>query len=241
MIIEDNMDAYKYLQSFLIKNYESINILGRTDNIKDSISFINKNEPELIFMDIELKDGLSFEIFKQLNYTNFEVIFISAYNNYINTALQHYAFSFITKPINEEILTKSINRYTQLKQRLFTQAKIEVLSSYLNKNNSTLLIKTGNEHILRNIDDVIKCSADGNYTIIKLKDNQEIIANNSLKHYEELLTVKNFFKINRSTLINIIHIKNIYKKETITLTNNDKVHVSFRNKANLSKLISLLS
>ncbi len=241
LLIEDDIDAVKHLSNLILKNNKNINILGNTGSIKSAIKMIDHYKPELVFMDIELTDGLSFNIFNQLQFTDFEVIFVSGYNNYINNALEHYAFSFITKPVDEQILFNTINRYLSLKDRLFSKAKIDVFNTFLNKENSQILIKAGEQHLLTAINDIIKCEANGNYTIFHLINKQQIIANNILKYYEELLTEKGFFKANRSELVNISNIESIYRKETIILKNNFKVNVSTRNKPKLINLINNLS
>jgi len=106
---------------------------------------------------------------------------------------------------------------------------------------SQLLIKTGYQHIAVKLNEIIKCEADGNHTYFYLDNNKKYLASNTLKYYEGLLSSKGFFKAHRSILVNINYIVSIYKKETLVLKNNDKVHVSVRNKSNLSKLIDLLS
>ena len=241
IIIEDNLEAQEYLADILQKNFPIISIKGYAASVKDAITLINQAHPELVFMDIELIDGLSFEIFDTIKNPDFEVIFITAFQNFIQKALEHFALNYITKPIDPSKLIATINHYLQLKQRLFNTEKFELLKNLTQNKNGQLLIQTTNEHILIKIATVIKLEADGNYTYLFLDDGRKLLASKSLKYYESLLPETSFFRAHRSAIININHIVSIYKKETIILTNQDRIHVSTRNKSKLIQLIQLLS
>ncbi len=241
IIIEDDPNAQEYLASILSRNCKDIQIIGYADRVEKAINLINKENPELVFMDIELKDGLAFEIFDTIKNPNFEVIFITAYDNFIKKAIDHYAFSFIVKPIEQEKLITTVNRYINLKERLFTISKYNLLSNFLNTQDSNLLLHTGKEHVSIKITSIIKYIADGNYTQFHLNDGKVYLASNSLKYYNDLLADKRFFKAHRSIVINIDFIESIYKKETIILKNKEKINVSVRNKPHLMKLINMLS
>ncbi|MEE9364393.1 MAG: LytTR family DNA-binding domain-containing protein [Cellulophaga sp.] len=241
LIIEDDYEAQNYLKSILNDNFTAIEIIGYADSIEASVTLINTQNPELILMDIILKDGNSFEIFNKIHTHDFEVIFVTAHDNYIKKAIEHYAFSYILKPVDESALIKSVLRYINLKERLYSKNKFQLLSNFLSIKNSQFLVQIGYNHISIKINEVLKCIADGNYTYFHLETGKSLHASKPLKYYEELLTEKLFFKANRSCLINTIHIDSIYKRETIILKNNDKINVSTRNKSKLIDLINSLT
>ncbi|MCP4970964.1 MAG: response regulator transcription factor [Arcobacter sp.] len=241
IIIEDNHSALDYLSSILLSNFNSIKIVGKAESISKAITLINREKPELIFMDIELQDGLAFEIFKQLKHQEFEVIFVTAFDNFIKKAIDHYAFSYIIKPYEPKEIIALVSRYNKLKKRMFSINKLQSFSNFLLSKDSYFLLHVGNKHISIKTSSILKCVADGNYTAFHLNNGKKYLASNSLKYYKELLCEKGFFKAHRSVLVNISYIESIYKKETIILKNNDKIHVSFRNRTNLSNLINSLS
>ena len=241
IIIEDDKKSQDYLKDLIQSHFEALTIVGTSENIADSVRLIESQQPELIFMDIELTDGLSFEIFNRLNFHDFEVIFVTAYDNFIQQAIDHYAFSFIVKPIEPSKLVASIAHYLKLKERLYSQSRIELLQAFLQPKQSKILLQVGHEYVSVELDDVIKCDAEGNYTTFHLTDKKSLLVSKPLKHFERLLIDKGFFKPHRSAIINVSHIKSIYKKETIILDNNDKVHVSVRNKSKLTELINSMS
>lgn len=241
IVVEDSIETQKYLESVVSQYLPQLEIMSMTTSIQSTIAAINTINPELILMDIELDDGYSFEIFEKINHQNFEVIFITAFNDMMQTALEHYAFNYLTKPIDEKKLISTIQRYIQLKNRLYSKQKQHLLNQFLSSKNSKLLIHSGQEHVYVEISEIIKCEADGNFTHFYLKSSKKLLASKPLKYFETLLQEKGFFKAHRSVIININCISSIYKKETIILCNNDKVHVSLRNKSKLSGLIDLLS
>ncbi|GAA3638670.1 LytR/AlgR family response regulator transcription factor [Flavivirga jejuensis] len=241
IIIEDDINAQEYLASILNESFSDIEIVAFINTVEGAIHLIRDKKPELVFMDIELKDGIAFNIFNKINIPNFEVIFVTGHENYIKKAIEHYAFSYIMKPIDSEKLIKVVNRYINLKQRLFSISKYEMLSDFLNQKNSNLLLHVGSEYILIDIKDVVKCIAEKNYTSFYMQNKVVYLASKPLKYYQELFSVKGFFRANRSVLINIDFIKSIYRKETIILKNRDKINVSVRNRSNLTNLINSLS
>jgi len=241
IIIEDNIQTQEYITSIISSNFNNITIKGYADNTATAIKLIKTETPELILMDIELKDGQSFKIFDALDALNFEVIFITVHDNFIQKAIEHYAFSFIIKPFDSLKLVTPLERFINLKKRAFTDFKYKQLSNFLNTEDAVFLLQTGNEHVSIRVNDIIKCCAEKNYTQFYLTKNRRYLASHSLKYYEALLTEKGFFKAHRSVLINIKAIKSIYKREAIVLNTNEKVHVSLRNRTKLSDLISTLS
>ncbi len=239
VLIEDNKEAANYLSSILKTHFHNIEIIATSDNVRDSITLLNNHSPEIVFMDIELIDGDAFQVLDAIDHYDFEVIFISAHNNYIEKSMEYYALNFLTKPIEVDQLINVLKRYRNLKKRLFTKQKYITLKEFLTE--SRLLIHTGNEHIALDISTIIKCEADGNYCLFSLSNKSNYLASKPLKYYESLLFEKGFFRANRSTLVNIKHIHSIYKKEALVLSNKEKIIVSVRNKPKLSELIKSLS
>ena len=190
-------------------------------------------------MDIELADGTAFQILDTIVNYDFEVVFITGHQSYIQTAIEYYAFHFLTKPVDISQLSNIIERYTNIRDRFFSKLKYDFLKEYLQQ--SQLLVNTGNEHISVDLNNLITCQADGNYTIFQTQDEQKYFVSRSLKYYENLLKHKGFFRPNRQVLINIKHIRSVYKKESITLSNNKKIIVSVRNRTELAELLKDLS
>ncbi|GAA4274456.1 LytTR family DNA-binding domain-containing protein [Aquimarina gracilis] len=240
VIIENDTDASNYLSKLLKKNVLELNIVGSATTVKEGISLISSSSPELVFLDIHLDDGMGFEILDAIHSKDFEVIFITAYNSYYEKAMEHFAFNYLLKPIDPILLEKVISRYKQVKSRHSNHSKYVHFQEFVREQNSKILIQSGQYYKSIYLEEIISCKADGNYTTIVLKDKKEILANNILKYYDKLLSSRGFFRVNRSCLINTSHIDSIFRKETIILTNGDKIQVAFRNREQLSYLLDTL-
>ena len=239
IIIEDDKKSSEYLSEILEQNFPEIDIIGYSDNVKDSVILLNTTSPEIVFMDIELLDGNAFQILDHINNYDFEVIFTTAYDNYLEKSIAYYAFNFIKKPLETDKITMAVERYRSLKHRLFNKQRYDLLKEFIIQ--SRLLLHTGDEHIAINLDDVLFCEADGNYTLFLTSSDKKIHASKSLKYYENLLSDRGFFRANRSHLINTKHIASIYKKESVTLTSGQNIIISVRNRSKLTELIKIFS
>ncbi|MCK8524392.1 LytTR family DNA-binding domain-containing protein [Aquimarina sp. D1M17] len=239
VIIEDDDESSAFLASFLEGHYDNLKISGIAADIKSSVELLSYTKPELVFMDIELLDGNAFQILDNIESYNFEVIFTTAHHSYIEKAIEYYAFHFLTKPIDIVQLSEIIQRYTNLRNRLFTKQKYNSLKEFFLQ--SKLLINLGTEHISLDLERIVKCESSGNYTYFCTSDKKKHLASKPLKYYDSLLEKKGFFRANRQTLINIRHIKSIYRRESLILQNDEKIVISVRNRTKLSELIKNLS
>ncbi|MBQ4805655.1 response regulator transcription factor [Aquimarina sp. MMG015] len=235
LIIEDNREMQQFISSFLEEHYSTIKIKGLSDNIKDSINKINIIKPELVFLDITLKDGSAFDILDAVSFQDFEIIFITGHKEYMEKAIDYHTFSYVTKPVDVMKLHKVVSRFLNLENRIYSKHRYDLLKNFLFE--SKLFLNLGNEQVSVLLTDIVTCKADGNHSRFHMKDKNVYLVNNSLKYYEELLRNKGFFRASRYVLINITYIHKIVRKETIVLTNKEKINVSTRNRSSLMALL----
>ena len=238
VILENEIASFIYLKELLDDSNFQIGVKGRASTVKEGIDLIKTTKPDLVFLDVELDDGFGFEVLEQFPNPLFEIIFITAFDNYYKQAFEHFAFAYIEKPFHKSTLEKVLNRFFLKEIRPLQKTK--ELLSYLDKTNASMLVQSGNTHHLILLEEIIFLKAEANYTRVFLTKKRRILANKGLMYYQRLLEEKGFFKANRSVLLNISHIKSIYRKETITLSNREKIAVSVRNRAHLSSLIETL-
>ena len=221
IIIEDNIEAQNYLKRILERYFsDKMIIQGFAASIKDAVILIKDKSPDLVFMDIELEDGYSFEIFKSITEPKFEIIFVTAFDNF-------YA--------------KVIERFLKLRFRMNSIERLVNLQGFLNNDNPSVMLAVGNKHVKVNVEDIISIEADGNYSIFSFNSNERKMVSKPLKYYEELFNKDLFFKAHRGVLVNVNYIKSVYKKESLIMTDGSSIHVSIRNKSKLSELIKRLS
>ncbi|WP_430909294.1 LytR/AlgR family response regulator transcription factor [Maribacter sp. 2-571] len=237
LLIEDNQDTLEFITKIIVKELHPLQIVASCDTVVDSKKCIAEYRPDLILMDIRLKDGDAFEILEAFPNPDFEVIFITGHGLYMQRAFENFAFSYLCKPFDKKDLVTIINRYLTKKERLYASFKIRVLQDFISTKGTRFLVHTGSNHEAIDLKNLIYCKADGNYTLFFMDNGKKIMASNALKHHEKLLEPKGFYRINRFYLINVEHIKAIHKKEAIVLTDGSSINLSSRNRERLSELI----
>uniref|UniRef100_UPI0040480766 LytR/AlgR family response regulator transcription factor n=1 Tax=Roseivirga sp. TaxID=1964215 RepID=UPI0040480766 len=218
-IIEDEIPAAEKMQRFLKRYDESIEILGQAMSVRQSVNWLNENhEVDLLFMDIQLTDGLSFDIFKDVK-VEIPVIFTTAYNEYAIEAFKANGIDYLLKPITFEALSESIDKFKNLKSRLSEtsqapiapiidlQAALQLLSKREYKNR--FMVKIG-EHI-RSVttDNISLFYAEGRNAYIVTNEGKRLIIDYKLETLEEMLDPKKFFRVNRTFVLEINAIKDV--------------------------------
>jgi len=215
LIIEDELPAARRLKSILSKINPDYEILDVIDSAQHAIKWFNTfSSPDLVFMDIQLADGISFEIFEAVS-IECPVIFTTAYDQYAIKAFKHNSVDYLLKPITQEDLSSSIEKF----QKYHTQgeketnyAKInEVIQRLSSKKNyrSRFLIKKGEQLLYVSIDEVAYFYSENSLTFLISKDKQRYIIDHSLEELEQQLDPTLFHRINRKQIICIQAIQSI--------------------------------
>ena len=203
LIIEDEIAAARRLKNLVTKINPDIEIVDQLDSIEGVLNWLQSNElPDLIFMDIHLADGSSFEIF---NHTEIEkpVIFTTAYDAYAIQAFQVNAVDYILKPIKEEQLKTALEKY----QKYHKESKIDyqkvVQSLQKPSGEKRFLIRLGHSIRLVEIKDVAYFYTKDKITFLVNKEGKRYPIDYSLEKLEDIINPKKFFRINRQFIINI--------------------------------------
>jgi DNA-binding LytR/AlgR family response regulator len=208
IIIEDEQLAIERLK-ILIKQYDaSINIIGCLETIEEAIHwFKTHEEPDLILMDIHLSDGHSFEIFKKINIVK-PLIFTTAYDQYAIEAFQHFSIDYLLKPISKEMLSNAFEKYKSIVNSVtppnfkswqkLIGSSVQNLSPYKNR----FVAKVGIKSFVIQTVNIAYFTADNK--IVRIIDTNDNIysVNHTIEKIESMVNPADFFKINRSTIIN---------------------------------------
>lgn len=243
VIIEDETAAYRYLKNSIESSYSSqISIIGNEASVKKGIKLIQDVQPQLVFLDIELQDGNGFEILDYFsNASTFEVIFTTGLRDYKEKAMDYFAFYYLNKPISKEQLITVIDKYLE-KQTSFDTKRYNTFKNQIENKHTKISLPTKNgDFNIIDINDILYCEADGSYTHFYTKNNKTYTTSNNLKKVERILQHTSFFRIHRSTLLNLKHIVQFNNNGEIKLTNNKKLLVSSRNKSNFLRILKLMN
>jgi two-component system LytT family response regulator len=201
IIIEDEPLAVENL-IFYLKEYP-IEIIGYAHKIKEAITLINTEKPDVIFLDINLSGENGFDLLEHIG-LKIKVIFVTAYDEYAVRAFEVNALDYILKPLKKERIAKAV-------ERLISNTNAAVCSKKYTIED-TMFLSTGTRAFFIKLKDIRYIQADSCYSIIVLAENVSRCSTKTLKKWEELLPSDQFVRIHRSCLVNISHIKNIIKK-----------------------------
>ena len=211
LIAEDEKVAAERL-SGLIKKYDpTVDITGIVQSVKNAVQWLNTHQaPDLIFMDIQLADGLSFEIFEQ-TIVKTPVIFTTAYDEYALKAFKVNCIDYLLKPIDQDELNNAVNKFKENNspKEIPTQVFDSILHSLTKKYKNKFVLKVG-EHIkVFTIDDVQCFYSIEKYIFLQNNSGRDYAINYSLDQLEDLLDPALFFRINRKFIVSFSAISDI--------------------------------
>lgn len=212
LIIEDEQPAAKRLEKMLLEIAPEFEIMQRCDSIESSVQFLKTGiMPDLIMLDVQLGDGLSFDIFKQVD-ISCSIIFTTAYDEYAIKAFELNSIDYLLKPISKEKLEKSIEKFKKLSLQT-VQADWKTLSTLLDKEKrdykQRFLVYLGEHLHSVQTSDVAYFYSIEKSTFLTTKLGKSFSIDLSLEKLERMLSPKDFFRINRQYIISFQSIKKI--------------------------------
>jgi two-component system LytT family response regulator len=239
IIIEDEKNAQEVLENLLKLIDPKIKIIGITDNTINGVKLINEHNPDIVFLDIHLKDKTGFDLLENLEDFNGRIIFITAHDNYALKAFKYSAFDYILKPINPIELKETLNR---IKKEINKEYKYKQMLSVIkhneeNEENPKIVLKTQNNQYILNIKDIIRCESEGAYTKFITK-NKNYLTSKNLKYYSSILEDYKFIRTHQTHLVNSEHIKEISSNGYLIMLDETKIPISTRKKQYVTKKIN---
>lgn len=231
LIVEDEIPSQETLKNFLKEYCPEVELLAVTDTVKEGVCLVNKLKPDLLLLDIALNNGTGFDLLKQVQERNFEVIFTTAYEHYALRAIKFSAIDYLLKPIDLDELQVAVKKVISKQQSLNSNRQIDTLLSNLLKHNirqHTITLSTSEGLHFVVVEDIIRLEALGSYTQFHLINDKKIVVSKHLKEYERLLGDINFCRIHQSHLINIKAVVKYQKSDGgyVLLKDNSKIKVS---------------
>ena len=215
------------------------------EGVESGLKAIEEYTPDILYLDIELDDGVAFDILKSLHEINMQLIFTTAHNHYAVRAFEYSALDYLLKPVSPSLLKNSLFKATDNIRKRNINEQFTILMDTLGKNKTTdqkIVLKDINGIRITNVKDILYCEAKGPYTTFFIDKEKEITVSKNLKEYEELLSGFNFVRCHHSYLVNLAKIKTIEKSEgtIISLLNGTQLPVSIRKKDEIFNAIENL-
>jgi two-component system LytT family response regulator len=235
IIIDDEPNNIENLQILLNQYCREIDVVTTAFNANSGIEAIQAYQPDLVFLDIQMPGGSGFDLLKGFANINFEIIFITAYDQYGIQAIKFSALDYLLKPININELKLAIEK---ARQKIISKQKdynIVNLLEYIksgNKEVPKIALPTLQEIMYVRVDSIIRCEASNNYTLFYLQNGEKVLVCKTLKEFVELLTPHNFIRTHQSHLVNLHFVKSLLREDggTLFLTDQTKVPISRQNR-----------
>ncbi|MFT6243844.1 MAG: two-component system LytT family response regulator [Salibacteraceae bacterium] len=232
IIVDDERRARNVLSSLLERCCPVINIIAECSNVLEAVEEINRSQPNVVFLDVQMPNYAGYEIVNFFDQIDFEIIFVTAYDQYAIKAFELSAIDYFIKPINRTRLSEAVTRLeAKLKERKRLDDYTVLLESMKEKEFKQIVIpELGDRRVLK-LDTIIAIEADGAYSKVHLSDGQIITVSKTLKYFESVLPEDSgFFRSHRTWIINLKHLQLFNKtRGTTSLSCNVVAKVS-RNK-----------
>ncbi len=235
IIVDDEMHCINRLDDLIQANKESLTVVGKFQLYEEAKTGINALNPDVVFLDVQLGQKTGFDLLKEVDTINFDVVFTTAYDKYAVEAFQVSATDYLLKPIDSEDFERALQKVVDKSSFTYTSNQVNILLHNLQQkrqDKQKLGIPTTDGLIFILIADIIRCQSDGNYTQIYTADAEKFIVTRTLKQFDELLSGNSFFRVHNSHLINMNHIKKYNKGKggTVIMADDSAIDVSVRRK-----------
>lgn len=242
VIVDDEPKNVTILKKMLNMYCPQVTICGDANSVESAVKRIKECKPDLVLLDIEVSGGNAFHILDLLQPVSFDVVFITAYDNYMLQAIKYSALDYLFKPVNIQELIAAINKSSNkhIKQRTFEQVQLLLQNISKPKALSSLALPNATGLQFITIQNIVRCEAHGSYTSIFTSDGVSVVASRTLKEFEEILPQENFFRTHHSYIINLNFIAKYHKGNGgyIEMTDKSKVPLAARRKNDFIRLFT---
>ena len=217
VLIDDEQSARNVLTNLLERSSIDISIIATCNNLEEGVKKIKELQPNVVFLDVQMPNYAGYEIVNFFETINFEIIFVTAYDQYAIRAFELNAIDYLVKPISRQKLASPLLRLQESLQKKTDLIDYQVLLKSINDKNFQKIVipETGNRRIV-NLDDIIAIEADGAYSSIHLNDNSVITISKNLKYFETILPKDtSFFRSHRTWIVNLKYLEFLNKKELV--------------------------
>lgn len=227
VVIVDDEKRTRELISKMIESLQlDIEVVGEGESVDTGVRLIESQQPDLVLLDIQLSDGNGFDIIKALSHRNFQVIFITAHEEYAIKAIKFSALDYVLKPIDVNELRGALTRALASQETQSTEKQYDALqhnTSGLPK--KRLVLKTAESVFVMDLDDIIRCESERNYTRFFFTSGNRVLVSKTLKEYETILSGGQFMRISQSHIINLAHVDRYDKIDGGSVVMKDNSHI----------------
>jgi two-component system LytT family response regulator len=243
VVIIDDSDSDRLLLKSFLKNYPEIKIVHEAGNGLDGLNCITQSDPDLVFLDINMPDIDGLEMLSRCSDRRFEVVIISGYKKYALNAIRHKVADYFIKPICAADISRlilNLKKEFAIRNSGFVRRDDSEIRN--DHRRTTIGLPTQDGFCFVKTDEIVKCSANGNYTEVTLENRRIILVSRTLKEFENLLDESTFIRIHNSSIINVGYLRKYVRGDGgyVVLNDDSMIQVARNRKEKfLNKLVTI--
>lgn len=232
IIVDDEKHGRENLSGILRNYCPEVELIGEAASVEEALMLIRENTPDLVFLDIEMPRANGFRLLEHLQDFSFEVIFVTAYDNYAIKAIRFSAADYILKPVNSNDLQAAVEKVAMRIREKHDNQRLKQLYENLNRKDNPRIGLPAGDHIeYAEVGKIVRCQGEGNYTHIRFEGEKRLLVSKTLVEFEELLQEFGFVRVHKTHLVNLKHVVAFVKSgNMLKLTGNELIPVSRRRK-----------
>ena len=240
VIIDDEDNGRNIIRQYLSLYCDDVDIMGEANSVKSGVEMLSEITPDVLFLDIQMQDGTGFDLLEALPQRSFKVIFVTSYDQFALKAIKFNAADYILKPVDPDEFVEAVQRVQADLAKEINDNRIDQLLT--NMDNFTRVGFPTDEGVLFvDIDDIVRCEADGGNTQVFTDNGTMFVATKNIKVYEELFADNKFLRINKTNLINTSYIDKYEKNDgggSVLMADGVSIEVSPYRKDDLQKMLN---
>lgn len=227
VLVDDEINALKMLELELRRFEDQFDIIGRFQNPIEALAFINKEEVDILFVDVEMPQMSGLDLIKSVQKKSLQVIVTTAYSQYAINALKASAIDYLLKPIDSEELDEAAKKALENLRKESANPLNTILQKLDQYNHNVIKIPTTYGYAFIDFDEIVYCKSESNYTNI-VTSKKTILVSKTLKFIQDLLPDDRFLRVHNSYVVNLSHIKEYSRKDGgfVMVSNGEKIKVS---------------
>jgi len=229
IIIDDEAKARRILNSFIDDYCKQVQVIGLAEDVMQGVKLIQREQPDIVFLDIEMPGYNGFQLLDFFDDIHFEIIFVTAYSEFALKAFQVSAIDYLLKPLQIAQLVKAVEKVEKIKGNSLSHKRLSALQENLQaKKVKKIVVPVSDGSLFIDVADITHLKAEGSYVNIFLKDGNKVLVSKNIKDYENHLTeAEGFFRTHRSFLVNIKYVVNATAANTeATMCNYETISIS---------------
>lgn len=232
-LIDDESPMRDNMKALLHKHMPEAEVIGEAEGVVEGLELLATINPEVLFLDVEMKDGTGFDLISRYGNPNFQIVFVTGHDKYAIKAFKYSAIDYLLKPVDPAELKRAVEKVAETA----ASEQKQRINNFLENNKKevedrNIVLKDAESIYLVAIKEIVRCQSDNNYTIFYLEDGRKLMVSRTLKEYERLFDDQHFFRVHQSHLINLDFFSRYEKRDggIVFMKEGSKIPVASRKK-----------